>query len=358
MSGFTGGKTVAGPASVPGGYPHGAVIVLHGAVPADASPDEQDTLVQVEAVSGAFRRRGVAPEPLAATLNLKSLRTALRSRAPTLVFNLVESLAGSGRLIHLVPSLLEELDLPFTGAPAPALFLSTNKLLAKRLLALHGVPTPPWVEGGAAPSTALPRAGSWILKSVWEHASLGMDDTAVIAAGSGGNLREDLIARAHRFGGEWYAESYVEGREFNLSLLSTPEGLIVLPLAEIAFEDFPAGKPRIVGYRAKWEPDSFEYRHTVRRFLPAGEEALAERLRALALRCWELFGLAGYARVDFRVDGTGQPWVLEINANPGIAPDAGFPAAAEKAGIGYDDLIGMIADDALRRAAARHVSRS
>jgi D-alanine-D-alanine ligase len=355
MSGSTSGKTAADPASASGGAPLGAVILLHGTVPADAPPDEQDTLVQVEAVRGAFRRRGIAPEPLAATLNLESLRTALRSRAPALVFNLVESLAGSGRLIHLVPSLLEELDLPFTGAPAPALFLSTNKLLAKRLLALHDLPTPPWVEAGAAPLAARPRAGSWILKSVWEHASLGMDDDAVIApeAGSGGNLREELMARARRFGGEWYAESYVEGREFNVSVLEGGTGAVVLPLAEIVFEDFPPGKPRIVGYRAKWEPESFEYRHTVRQFLGESEPALAERLRSLALRCWDIFQLAGYARVDFRVDETGQPWVLEINANPGIAPDAGFPAAAEKAGIGYDDLIGMIADNALRRAAAR-----
>lgn len=54
---------------------------------------------------------------------------------------------------------------------------------------------------------------------------------------------------------------------------------------------------------------------------------------------WDLFGLSGYARVDFRVDAAGAPWVLEVNTNPCLAPDAGFAAAAAQAGITYDALV-------------------
>jgi D-alanine-D-alanine ligase len=65
-------------------------------------------------------------------------------------------------------------------------------------------------------------------------------------------------------------------------------------------------------------------------------------LRDLSERAWTLFGLKGTARVDFRVDETGRPLVLEVNPNPGIAPDAGLAAAAERAGLSYAELIERI----------------
>ena len=125
----------------------------------------------------------------------------------------------------------------------------------------------------------------------------------------------------------------------------------VLPIAEILFLDFPKDKPRIVDYKAKWESDSFEYTHTPRTFqAQPGDEALRSELADLALRCWRLFGLAGYARVDFRVDREGRPWVLEVNANPCISSDAGYAAMLQEAGIAYDRAVEEIVTAALRRA--------
>jgi D-alanine-D-alanine ligase len=321
------------------------VLVLHGEVGPGAPAEEQDTRVQAEAVRAALERRGHSVRTAGITLDLKGLRSLLAAPRPGLVFNLVESLEGSDRFIAWAPALLEELRLPFTGASSEALTLTSNKLVCKRLLTLHGIRTPAWSEPGRG--AGAPGAGPWIVKSVWAHASLGMDDSAWIGEREG--LEDALAARRERFGGEWFAESYVEGREFNISLLGTERGPLVLPLAEMEFEGFPPGKPRIVGYLAKWDPQSYEYRHTVRRFLGGAEPELAKSLTRISLKCWSVFRLEGYARVDFRVDEQGQPWVLEINANPGLAPDAGFPAAAAEAGIGYDDLIARIAEDGLRR---------
>ena len=133
-----------------------------------------------------------------------------------------------------------------------------------------------------------------------------------------------------------------------MSLIAAPTGPRVLPVAEMEFVEFPSTKPAIVGYAAKWDADSFEYRNTVRSF--GVEAALAVRAERLALACWELFALDGYARVDFRVDGSGLPFVLEVNANPCLSPDAGFAAALAQAGIGYAEAIGWLLADALRRA--------
>jgi D-alanine-D-alanine ligase len=261
---------------------------------------------------------------------------------PDLVFNLVESVAGSGRLIHLAPAALEEVGVPYTGASLSALFLTSNKLAAKRLLSLAGLPTPPWQEGDQPQGGSW--SGPWIVKSVWEHASIGMDDGAVVRT---------LAAAAQRVHGspDWFAEAYIEGREINLALLGGADGPLVLPAAEIRFDRYPRGKPQIVGYAAKWDQGSFEYRHTPRVFLdPKREDALLARLHQLALACWGLFGLQGYARVDFRLDEAGRPWVLEVNANPCLSPDAGLAAAAARAGIPYPELVGRIAAGGLRRA--------
>src|SRR3546814_4317520 len=99
----------------------------------------------------------------------------------------------------------------------------------------------------------------------------------------------------------------------------------------ILFVDFPPGRPRIVDYEAKWAPESDAYANTPRRFdLAADDAALAAELSRLALDAWHLFGLAGYARVDFRVDAAGRPTILEVNLNPCLAPDAGFAAPAAR----------------------------
>jgi D-alanine-D-alanine ligase len=188
-----------------------------------------------------------------------------------------------------------------------------------------------------------------IVKAIWEHASFNMSDDAVVSPGSNADIEEILRERDERTGRPHFAEAYIEGREFNLTLLAGSNGPLVLPPAEIDFAAYPEDKPKIVGYRAKWDADSFEYENTPRRFdFCEHDEPLLDRLAELAACCWYVFELAGYARVDFRVDELGQPWILEVNANPCLAPEAGFAAAVEQAGIGYEEAIRRIVEDAVK----------
>ncbi len=322
------------------------VVILHNRVPAQAAPDELDVLVQVDAVGAALAALGHTVEPLGCDLDLRSLVSALAERTPDLVFNLVEGLEGHGRLIHVAPGVLDTLRAPVAGCPTEAIFLTSHKVLAKGLLRRAGLPTPDWLGDGLADAAAEPGPGAherWIVKSVWEDASIGMDDTAVVDGGAAA-ARAELARRAGRAGAPWFAEAFIEGREFNLGLLDGPDGPTVLPPAEMLFEDFPEGKPRIVGYAAKWHEDSFEYSHTVRRFdLPGQDGALVAEMSRQALACWRLFGLRGWARVDFRVDGAGRPFILEVNANPCLSPDAGFAAGLARAGIPFIEAVGRIA---------------
>ena len=326
-------------------------VVLHAAVPDAAPADELDVLTQADTVTAALSQWGFRVERLALTLDLHHARRELTRIQPRLVFNLVESLAGKGHYIHLAPTLLEDLGLAFTGAPATAMWATSNKLAAKQLFSLAGLPTPAWrtaaqLSGGARLN------GRWLVKSVWEHASIGLNDGAVVDGEHQALQRLEKIRR--RLGGVWFVERFVAGREFNLALLQTGTGWRVLPAAEIVFQDYPPDKPKIVGYAAKWRPDSFEYRHTPRRFtFPPEDRPLLARLRRLALRCPALFGLRGYARVDVRVDHAGRPWVLEVNANPCLSPDAGFAAAAAQAGLTLGAVIGQVIAAALSGTGGR-----
>lgn len=322
------------------------VVLLHDELRRDAREDELDVLVQADAIEAALTELGHTGARLPFSFDVQAITEGLLRLRADVAFNLVESVHGQGRLVCLAPALLDSLNMPYTGAGTEGMFITSSKLLTKRLLHAHGIPTPPWLAlTGSSPDLPLP--GRYIIKSVWEEASLGLEDDAILDVTDAAVLRREIAARAPRLGGEAFAELFIPGREFNLSMLAGPQGGEVLPPAEIHFVDYPAERPKVVGYRAKWDSTSFEYHHTPRCFdFPASDQALVAELCRLARACWDLLGLRGYVRVDFRVDEAGRPWVLEINANPCLSPDAGFPAAADRAGLSFPALIARILADA------------
>ncbi|MBK8012800.1 MAG: D-alanine--D-alanine ligase [Deltaproteobacteria bacterium] len=325
------------------------IAVLHDEVGDAATLDVQDVLHQVRVVEAALAALGHESVVLPCGMDLEVVRRALVSERPDLVFNLVESTGGYGAMIQVIPSLLEALSIPYTGASMEALGLTSNKITAKRRLLGAGLRTAPWVTEtngfahGEVAGAHEVGGGRWILKPVWEHASVGLDASAVVEGRSLAHLQEMLRERALVVGHRIFAERFIDGREVNVGLLGGPDGVSVLPPAEICFEDFPDDRPRIVDYRAKWVEDSFEYTHTPRSFAFSGDdESWLAEVRWMAEKAWVEFGLSGYARVDFRIDDRRQPWILEINTNPCLSPDAGFAAALARAGIDFGSAVGRI----------------
>ncbi len=313
----------------------GFVPVLHAAT--TDRPDEIDTLNAAQAVAGALRQLGHATEIIALDLDLTPLEELPRRR-PLTVFNLVDAVRGDTRLAPMVPAVLEGLGLAYTGARTSAWLGTLSKIATKQTLLSHGLPTPAWSEDGAG----LDRDARIIVKPVFEHGSLGLDASSVVRGAAAGQAIKE---RALRWNTEHFAESYIEGREFNLALLERDGVVEVLPIAEMLFEGFAAAEPRIVGYDAKWATESAAYIGTPRRFgLECDESALAAKLGELARACWSCFGLTGYARVDFRVDARDALFILEVNVNPCLSPDAGFAAAAVEAGLSFEAMIGRIVE--------------
>lgn len=305
------------------------VLILTDSRKSIMSEDEADTLAQVKAVKKALLHLGHTVEVAAFSLNLNLTARRIEKSGCDFVFNLVENLSSS-RLLHLVPLLCQTLSIPYSGGDAYTLSVTGDKVVAKKQLNLGGLPTPLWLERGGDCSSFL--SFPLMVKPIAQEASVGITDASVRTFTDAGELSSYLDEHPDLF-----AECYIDGREFNLSIL--PGGR-VLPVCEMCFVDYPADKVKIVGYEAKWQEQSFAYQHTKRSYtFGIDDQGLVEELRRLAKAVYELFGNSGYARVDVRVDQQKKPFILEMNSNPCIAADSGFIAAASQAGMTYCEVI-------------------
>lgn len=324
------------------------IAIIHNPVREDAAVDERDVLDQVSEIAATLPLLGCEPAILPFSPDLAGVKQTLLSLKPHCIFNLVEAVEGDGRLLHLAPALYDHLRMPYTGASTDAMFVTTHKVLAKKWLSLANLPTAEWLTLESHPLSSPTFPGRYIIKPVSEEASVGLDAAAIVEVHGREELTQRIRDRQRLIGKACFAERYIEGREFNLSLLGRPGGVDVMPPAEMNF-NYPDGIPKIMDYNAKWVDGTLEYENTQRTFdLPPADRDLVEQLQQIAIRCWNLFQLRGYARVDFRVDASGQAFVLEINANPCLSLGSGFPVACEKSGLSYADMVRRILEEALQ----------
>ena len=279
------------------------ILVLHSDIPGDAPPEDQDTLIAADAVAVALHQRG--HKVTQAPFREQGLAALLARDRPEMVFNMVEGVDGKGLLASIAPRLLEEMGMPFTGAPAKPMDVTFDKALTKRLLREAGLATPDW---SAPPDWRGLDGRAWIVKAALEDGSIGLDDGCVVP---GPDVPARAAASSVRFGGRWFAEEYVEGREFNIALLGSAGNLRILPMAEMTFADWPPGKPRIVGYGAKWEeefrrlpPDGAPLRGGARRAGP-GPETQSGLRKSLAPVRAERFCAGGFSGTGRRGADTG-----------------------------------------------------
>jgi len=304
-----------------------------------ALADELDVLDQVEFIEKHLIELGVDVYRKGVTTSfMKEVGDLSRDR-PDFVFNLVESIDNKGELSYFIPALLNLHSIPYSGNPLEAIFTTTSKILTSRMLKASGIANP----AAFSPSqyNLLIPGNRYIVKPVWEDGSLGITEDSVFIFEE--KIRDRLMKLDDT---HWFIEDFIDGREFNISVLAGENGPQVLPPAEIVFQNYDGNKPRIVDFKAKWEMESFEYVNTVREFPGLGlSPVLIEKLMSTALKCWHLFGLKGYARVDMRTDSNENPFVIEINANPCISPDGGFVAATKQAGLDFNNVLRRIIAD-------------
>lgn len=315
------------------------IIILHNKIE-QHTQDELDVLEQRDLVARACQQLGYKVSSMEVGHHIYDDISKVQAMQADVVFNLVESSWGKGELLHVVPSLLNALKIPYTGVPLEALFISTNKVLAKRIMRLHHLPTADFFAMDEL--HLLDATKTYIVKPIWEEASVGIDAHSVFTLADS----EKVEQLAHLSPKHYFVEEYIEGREFNISMLNKDGRVEVLPPAEMLFSSYFTGKPKVVGYKAKWDENSEEYQQTNRAFDTLEKQPLLkQKLEQVCIDTWKAFNLSGYARVDFRVDNADNIYILEINGNPCIAPDSGFVAAIQHTGYTLETMVERIIQD-------------
>jgi D-alanine-D-alanine ligase len=272
--------------------------------------------------------------------DLTPIRQALDDFRPTVVFNLLEAFDDVVVFDQNVVSYLELLRAPYTGCNPRGLMLARDKALARKLLAYHRIPSPDFTVVALDRKPTLPKRLAYplIVKSLTYEASAGISQASVVA-------NDDQLAKRVRFIHETLRtpaiiEQYIDGRELYVGVLGNHR-LQVLPVWEMSFDKMRGDNWPIATERVKWNVN-YQKRHGID---TAGADLppdVAERIQHLAKRTYRALDLSGYARIDFRMDASGQAYVIEANPNPQLAEQEDFAQSAARAGIEYPVLLERI----------------
>ncbi|MBV6521711.1 MAG: D-alanine--D-alanine ligase B [Gemmatimonadaceae bacterium] len=324
------------------------VAVLFDGVSALAPVPDLLILETVAAIESALRDEGQSASRIPVGTDTQWIDRLRRGRFD-LAFNLCEGIDGIATFEPPVIGVLELLGLPYSGSSSFTTSLCLRKHVVNTLLDRSRLPVPAW--GLARTGQPLPSIGfPAICKPAAEDASLGIEQRSVV------RNKQQLAERVGAMLEMWpevIVQRYIDGREVNVGIV----GDTVLPLAEVDFAAMPRGMWKIVSYRSKWETGCDEDLGTVPTCPAQLDAAVAAEVRRVALESWRLVGGEGYGRVDMRIDRLGRPWILEVNANPDIAPNAGLARMARVAGLDYAALVRLVCDHALARSSTSYDSR-
>jgi D-alanine-D-alanine ligase len=267
-----------------------------------------DTVKVLNAAGFAVRRLGINFDP-------RPLLDELKTNKPDAVFNLFEGVATQTATEVSVAALLEWLNIPFTGCTSLSLALGRDKIRTKHLLAAAGLPTAEYLVIERLP---IPAWKTWpaIVKPALQDASVGIDQGSVVTDEAQLDKRVRYVLDT--YGGPVLVEQFLSGREFHIHAIeaNNTSEIVVLPLAEIVYQNTDSTHWPVYTFTAKWHMDSEEYRACpliAPVELPPGPTAI---LRDLTERAFHILDCRDFARLDVRMSAEGEFHILEMNPNP------------------------------------------
>jgi len=302
--------------------------------------EDMDLAITAKSVTETLRTAGNDAWAHAFGKDPEELISRLRSSGAEAVFNLSECPDLKPEKELHACALLELLHLPYTGNGPLALGICNSKALSKQLMIANAIPTPRFrhYAGDPAGEPGLPYP--LVVKPANEDGSAGITEESLVADLAG--LRRQVKALREGFRQDSLVEEFVDGREFNVGVLgngTAADPHRSLPPAELVYRN---PRWRLCTYESKWDSTHPSYAEIAAVCPAEASPETATQLSEITLACARVFGLAGYARVDFRMNAGGELFVLEVNPNPDISPDAGMARAARAAEISYPDLIAEI----------------
>jgi D-alanine-D-alanine ligase len=324
---------------------------------ADGRADAGDTVAEeFQLLEDVIRRAG--HEVLAFNIadDIDQLLGVLVRERPDAVMNLVEFFHDDFAHEHHVAAMFELMGVAYTGARPQALAMCQNKAHAKALLVAAGVSTPRGVvvDVSAVVPAGLELRYPMIVKPAYEDASGGIDAGSVVGDRAALEARVAYVLREHAMPA--IVEEYIAGRELHCAVIGNdpPEAL---PLFEMVFSDAVGDDgqplPKIITYRAKWDPYSRDHAAVASKCPPDDlEPEVVAYIQDIAVKAFRALGCRDYARVDMRLDEvTGEVYVLEVNPNPDLAKGDAFAQSVRASGRTYDSAVAEIVGLALARGA-------
>ena len=289
------------------------ILILFNKIDAMSPVYDQETFEQVEIVYHSLEKLGHTVSYLGVDLDLDTMLRRVEISKPDLIFNLVEGLECQDSLIYIVPAVLDSAGYRYTGNSSETLFLTSNKVIAKSFFNQYDIPTP----------LIDPPNPPYIIKHKWNHGSTGITTNSIIHDETIPLVDEDC-----------FIEQYIAGKEFTVSLVQNKNTVEILPIRTYSFIS-----TSILDYDTKWVDGS----SVIPTCDLCYEDAeIGKVLEDISLKCWDIFEMSGYARMDFRVDKNNCPYLLEVNANPSLSKNGALYNSAVYAGLNIDQIIDKI----------------
>ena len=320
---------------------------------------EFDTWETILGIQKAFEKKGHAVSLVETNLDAYEKLRALKGRIDV-VFNYSEGVGGQDREAQ-IPTLLEMLQIPYTGSGPLTSAVLLSKTRTKELLAFHGLATPAWTvvqpEDLADLDQRLGQILSYhtsfplIVKPNFEGSSKGIFNDSIVSTEK--ELRKVIRRTIQNYHQAALVENYLPGREFTVAMLQEKDRWRVLPVIEVRFDELPKEMNPIDSYEVKWIYDSPE-KNMDPLVCPAKiSPELKTAIETTCTKACKSLGILDWCRIDLRLDSRGVPNILEINSPPGLMPDpkenSRYPRAARQAGINFENLLDKILKSALLR---------
>ncbi len=298
-------------------FGHVAVVI------GGASAEREISLSSGMAVFDALKRLNINATVI--DVNNNAI-TALAKKNIDRVFNVIHGRGGEDGVLQ---SILQIMNIPYTGSGVMASALTMDKLRTKLCWKGFGLTTPKWfiLDNESDIEPCINKLGfPVIVKPSEEGSSIGMSK-----ANNADELQKALLI-AQDYQCEVYAESWVKGEEYTVAVLDK-EALAVIRL-ETPNEFYDC--------EAKYQSSTTQYH------CPCGlTEQQENELKSLALKACAVVGVKGWGRVDMFIDEMGVTQLIEVNTVPGMTDHSLVPMAAKAEGIKFDELVWRILETSL-----------
>ncbi len=269
---------------------------------------------------------------------------------PEFVFNVAEGIGGSSRESQ-IPSMLEMLDIPFTGSDSVTIGICHDKSRCKEILSYYNIPNSKFFITDAIHRIDEKVTYPKFVKPLHEGSSKGIYNSSVV--NNSAELRNEIKRIKECYNQPSIVEDFLEGKEFTVAMLGNGDNVRVLPVVEINLDTVPEGFNKIYSYEVKWFFDTRENKLDIFKCPAEIEPELYKQIEKVCKEAYKVLRIRDWARIDVRLDKNNIPNIVEINPLPGILPDPAdnscYPKAAREIGLNYDEMINAVLNEAVTR---------